>query len=112
MAFLHILCNEALSLISKHNKHALPKIQAIVSNPCFEIWFLLHYKYSTRSYVSNRGGKKAWEYIVDDIPANYFRAYAKGSQCIYSEIKDKHSESPVERPKKRVKEKKKDKETQ
>ena len=24
----------------------------IVSNPCFEVWFLLHYEYSTRSYMS------------------------------------------------------------
>ena len=24
----------------------------IVSNPCFEIWYLLHYEYSTRSYMN------------------------------------------------------------
>lgn len=24
----------------------------IVSNPCFEVWYLLHYEYSTRSYIN------------------------------------------------------------
>lgn len=83
----HPTFDAALKLIEKHNKHASPKIKAIISNPCFEIWFLLHYKYSTRSYMSNIGGKKAWEYIIEEIPSNFFRSYAKGSYNIYDELK-------------------------
>lgn len=28
-------------------------VKVFFSNPCFEIWFLLHYRYSTRQYSSN-----------------------------------------------------------
>ena len=28
-------------------------IELIISNPCFEVWFLQHFRYSTKSYASN-----------------------------------------------------------
>ena len=33
-------------------KKEYPKIEFIENNPCFEIWFLLHYEYSSREYNS------------------------------------------------------------
>lgn len=53
----------------------------LLSNPCFEIWLLLHFRYSTRGYTSNeavidelrnrwpdyRKNIKSFEYIVDRI---------------------------------------------
>lgn len=35
------------------NKAKDNKIINIVSNPCFEVWFLCHYEYSTKQYVSS-----------------------------------------------------------
>lgn len=35
----------------KYGKHK--NIEVILSNPCFEVWFLQHFKYSTRSFSSN-----------------------------------------------------------
>lgn len=29
------------------------EIQVLLSNPCFEIWFLQHFRYSTKNYLSN-----------------------------------------------------------
>lgn len=39
--------NEARQLAKKNN------INVILSNPCFEVWFLQHFRFSTRSYRSN-----------------------------------------------------------
>ena len=50
----HLTYNEALD---KVRQTKLPKghsIYAITSVPCFEIWFLLHYRYSTKSYVAGQ----------------------------------------------------------
>lgn len=43
--------DKVIALI-KENKN--PGIVFIVSNPTFEIWFLLHYKYTTKSYTSGK----------------------------------------------------------
>lgn len=47
------------SLASKSDK-----VQFIVSNPCFEVWFMLHFKYSTRSM----SGKDAVKEVKTFIP--------------------------------------------
>ena len=40
------------------------KVQFVISNPCFEVWFMLHFKYSTRSM----NGKEAVKEIKAFIP--------------------------------------------
>ncbi len=44
----------------------------VVSNPCFEVWFLLHFKYSTHAYASNTEA-------VRDL-RNYISGYEKNMQ--------------------------------
>lgn len=54
--------------------------QVIVSNPCFEIWFLCHFAYSTKQYSSNEEViRKLKEYIPD---------YTKNSNNIYEKISE------------------------
>lgn len=43
----------------------------IVSNPCFEIWYLLHYEYSTRSYMNA-------DAVIKELKKHY-PGYAKTS---------------------------------
>ncbi len=43
--------------------------QFVVSNPCFEIWFLLHYKYTTHVYLSGAE-------VIRDL-RNYIADYEK-----------------------------------
>jgi len=40
----------SLQLIDKHNKQGGIRINPIISNPCFELWFLLHYQFSTNPF--------------------------------------------------------------
>jgi hypothetical protein len=46
-----------------------PAIEFIVSNPTFEIWFLLHFKYTTRQYENG-------EAVIKDLK-KYIERYAK-----------------------------------
>ena len=62
-------------------------IHAITSVPCFEIWLLLHYTYTTRSF-SAAGDASNCELVVSEIK-HYFPDYQKGSRDIYAKISDK-----------------------
>lgn len=65
-------------------------IHIILSNPCFEIWFLLHYRYSTRIYESN-------DAVVNDLQ-KYLPGYEKKSD-IFDLLKD-HSDDAIKYSKK------------
>jgi hypothetical protein len=80
----------ALELIELHNKkHPDRMLIPITSNPCFEIWPLLHYTYTTKSYQTNPRGKSASKALIEVIH-NHFPSYSKNSPTIYQELK-KHT---------------------
>jgi hypothetical protein len=55
-----IKLQKAIEISEKEN------VKLCLSNPCFEIWFLLHYRYSTRQYLSNNEiVKELQQYIPD-----------------------------------------------
>lgn len=62
-------------------------IHAINSIPCFEIWILLHYVYTTRSF-SAAGDASNCELVVSEIK-HYIPDYQKGSRDIYAKLSDK-----------------------
>ena len=51
----HINYQPALDEIKLHQQNGIP-IHAITSIPCFELWLLLHFEFSTRAYM--RKGEK------------------------------------------------------
>ena len=55
-------------------------IEIIISNPCFEVWFLQHFRYSTKSYLSN-------EEVLKELN-KYIENYDK-SKSYYDLLKDK-----------------------
>lgn len=65
----------ALKKATKHN------ITVLVSNPIFEVWFLLHFRYSTRSYGDN-------EEVIHEL-RKYIADYEKNSDVfniLYNKI--------------------------
>lgn len=46
------------------------QINIILSNPCFEIWFLLHYTYTTRCFSSNDEVIRALQRYIPDYEKN------------------------------------------
>lgn len=65
--------DNAIKLANKNN------IKIITSSPCIELWFLLHYEYSTASMSNDEVIKKL---------KNYYPKYKKNIN-IYLDIKDK-----------------------
>jgi len=59
---------EAIRLADKNN------IQILFSTPCFEIWFLFHFRYSTREYSDNRE-------VIEDL-RKYVRDYQKTIEIV------------------------------
>lgn len=55
-------------------------ISVFLSNPCFEIWYLLHFRYSTKLYGSN-------EEIIKEL-SSYISDYSK-SKDVYDVIENK-----------------------
>lgn len=55
-------------------------ISVFLSNPCFEIWYLLHFRYSTKPYGSN-------EEVIKEL-GSYISDYSK-SKDVYDLIENK-----------------------
>jgi len=71
----HTTLNKAIDKAYKY------KFQIALSNPCFEIWIFLHYKYST----------KQWEncsQLISEIRKKYILNYRKNTDC-YSMLQEK-----------------------
>ena len=45
-------------------------IQFAVSNPCFEVWFLMHFKYSTHSFLSSQDVVRELKTEIPDYSKN------------------------------------------
>jgi hypothetical protein len=82
----HQTYNEALDRIRQTNLKKNHKILAITSVPCFEIWFILHFGYSTKGYVAGQGSICAQ--VVKDLK-QHIPGYEKGSSGIYRQMQDK-----------------------
>jgi len=80
--------NEAIKLASENG------IEIIISIPCFELWYRLHYSYTSKVYLSNKE-------IINDLK-KYIPAYEKNID-IYEIIKDKTNKA-IENSKKLEKE--------
>lgn len=62
-------------------------LHAITSIPCFEIWLLLHYTYTTRSFSA--AGAASNCALVETELKKHITGYQKGSRNIFELVKDK-----------------------
>ncbi|HFU77753.1 MAG TPA: RloB domain-containing protein [Epsilonproteobacteria bacterium] len=60
------------------------KLHAIVSNPCFEFWILLHYNYTTKLF--GVGGDSPCEDLIKNDLKVFINDYAKGDKTIMPPI--------------------------
>lgn len=70
----------------KRNSKSKPKFIAITSTPCFEVWLLLHFCYTSKPYVKSHH-KTAAEQVISELK-KYFPSYAK-SESLFLSIKEK-----------------------
>lgn len=59
-------------------------IKLIVSNPCFEIWFICHFIYTTRNYTNTDDVLKYLKTIIPD--------YEKNSLTVFDKLKNNGNE--------------------
>lgn len=71
--------NNQLALADK--KAEANEISLIVSSPCFEIWYLCHFDYSTKAYGSN-------EEVVDELKRK-IPQYDKNKEGMYELLREK-----------------------
>ena len=63
---LDLDCSDEKAALIKDLSRRFEKVSFIVSNPCFEIWFLLHYRYSTKQYYSSAEAVKDLKKYIPD----------------------------------------------
>ena len=79
----HDSYTSALSMVENlktKRKYRRKIISAITSNPCFEVWFLMHFGTYDRPFASSSGKSPCDNVIAALKKQNCFRNYSKG-QC-------------------------------
>jgi RloB-like protein len=76
---------DAAVRLARDSKYCVAnKLFTITSVPCFELWILLHYCYSTAAY-SAAGGSSACERAIRDVK-QHCPDYAKGNKTIFNDL--------------------------
>ncbi|MEI8295529.1 MAG: RloB family protein [Alphaproteobacteria bacterium] len=73
--------DQAMSLI----KASDGQIKAITSHPCFEVWVLLHFTYSTASF-DKAGKSSACGNVIKEIEDKHIPSYNKGDPTLFDEL--------------------------
>lgn len=81
----HQTYNEALDRVRQTKMAKGHSIHAITSVPCFEIWFLLHFIYTTKGYA---GQGSVCSQVIKDL-TKYLPDYEKGFVGVYQQIQDR-----------------------
>jgi RloB-like protein len=80
----HATFDTAIRRVIRSNLGREGRLIAIPSTPCFEVWILLHYLYSTSPYVA-AGGVSACDRVIRDVQ-QHFPTYAKGHRAVFAEL--------------------------
>jgi len=77
----HLTYDAALDKISAFHMRRGAILHPITSIPCFEIWLLLHFTYTTRSFCA-AGGDSNCALLISDLK-QYILDYEKGADNIF-----------------------------
>lgn len=83
----HPRYNSAVDRIHSLHPRKGTTMHAITSVPCFEIWLLLHFGYTTKSYSAPLEESNA-ELVIKDLK-DHLPNYEKGSNDTFSDVADK-----------------------
>jgi hypothetical protein len=84
----HESYERALNKLNKHkskrNDKSKPIYKTITSTPCYEIWLLLHFCYTTKAYSAS-GTRSAGDNLISDL-VKHLVAYNKNNTDWFGEI--------------------------
>src|SRR6266496_1070865 len=75
---------QAIRRADEYERNNTGKLFVIPSVPCFEIWVLLHYRYTTAAYTP-AGGQTACERLIREV-RQHFTDYEKGHKTVFSKL--------------------------
>jgi hypothetical protein len=76
--------DQALSRIANSELGKAGKMQAIISVPCFEVWVLLHFQYSTAPFAK-AGANSSCDQVLRELK-KHFADYQKGHVNVYDKL--------------------------
>lgn len=83
--------NKALRVIAESAEGKNGCLCAITSVPCFEIWVLLHFCYTSKPF-NKMGSQSACDLVIDQI-RHHFMDYSKGHPWIYDRLSAQTSQA-------------------
>jgi hypothetical protein len=87
----HSNYDEALNKITNSAAGKAKRLVPITSWPCFEFWVLLHFQYSTASFVKSRN-KSSCDMVIREV-RKHFPQYTKGHKSIYDDLLPNQAEA-------------------
>ncbi len=80
----HVNYQQALDRISTSPLGRKGKLEAITSVPCFELWILLHFVYTTAPFAGS-GGRSACEKVIEAV-REYLPEYEKAMTDVFQKL--------------------------
>jgi hypothetical protein len=80
----HANYDAALSRVAKSEQGMSGRITAVPSWPCFELWLLLHFKYTSAAFVAG-GGRSACDRVLRELRRE-FTSYTKGHETVFHDL--------------------------
>lgn len=80
----HANYNQALQMVANSPNGRIGRLRAITSVPCFEIWVLLHFRYSSAAFNST-GSQSACDHVIAEVK-KHFADYSKGHTSVYDRL--------------------------
>jgi hypothetical protein len=84
----HPTYNEALERIRTTRMGTWDSIEAITSVPCFEVWILLHFGYTTRAFGSTGPSGSVCASVIKALK-KHISVYDKGTDGLFSSLKER-----------------------
>jgi hypothetical protein len=80
----HTTFASALAAVKASDFGRSNRLVPIISTPCFELWLLLHYRYSNAPYA-RAGTRSACDMVVQELQT-HFPGYNKGKKAVFAEL--------------------------
>jgi hypothetical protein len=80
----HQTYDPALTLIAQSSEGKAGRLMAVTSWPCFEIWVLLHFAYSTAPYAIS-GNRSACDNVLAEVQ-KHMTNYTKGYKGVFEAL--------------------------
>ena len=69
------------------NLRSRPRIRVVVSMPCFEYWFLLHFENTTRAFHGSSGGNSACDQVISKL-RRHWPNYQKNDRRLFLRLQE------------------------